>query len=223
MELECESRDDAEISAATAKRPEQVRVFISACLNKVAIGQYDIGREEIIDTQPKFASEMPDSTAKSQSADASGRNDSAWRCEAEYMRCVIDVSPGASAPDNDRARFRIDTCIFYRAEVDDQSVVADSQAPRVMSAAADRHEQIVLSSEVHGGNDVRHVRTTGNQPRLFVDHSVVHLTSFIVILVTRFDQSATKVHFEIRNCILAKHDEVSAKRSYGQDSEVSIF
>ena len=92
-----------------------------------------------------------------------------------------------------------------------------------MTAAADRDEQIVLSSEVHGGNDIRHVRTTGNQPRLFVDHSVVHFAGFIVILVTWFDQSATKVCFEIDYGILVKHDEVSAKRSYGQDSEALAF
>src|SRR4029077_9860942 len=177
----------------------------------------------MIDTQPAFASEMPDSTTKSQSADASGRNDSAWRCEAEYMRCVIDIAPGASAASSDSARGRIDTRIFYRAEVDDQSVVANSQSPRVMTTAADRDEQIVLSSEAHGGNDVRHVRATGNQSRLFVDHPVVHLAGFIVILVTWFDQSTTKVCFEIDYGILVKNDEVSTKGSSGQDSEVSAF
>ena len=46
---------------------------------------------------------------------------------------------------------------------------------------------------------------------------------FIVIFVARFDQSATKVCFEIGDGILLKHDEVSAKRSYGQDGEVSVF
>jgi hypothetical protein len=139
------------------------------------------------------------------------------------MRRVIDVAPCASAPNSDRARYWIDTRIFYRVEVDDQSIVANSQASRVMSTAADRDKQIVLSTEVHGANDVRHVRTTGNQPRLFVDHSVVHLAGFIVILVTRFNQSATKVRFEIGDRILVKHDEVSAKRPYGQDSEVLAF
>ncbi len=121
-----------------------------------------------------------------------------------------------------RAR-RIDPRIFYRAEVDDQSIVANAQASRVVSTAADRHKQIVLSCKVHGVNDIGHVRTPGNQPRLFVDHSVIHLASFIVIFVARFDQSATKVCFEIGDGILLKHDEVSAKRSYGQDGEVSAF
>ena len=56
-----------------------------------------------------------------------------------------------------------------------------------MSTAADGDKQIVFSREVHGANDVGHVRTTGNQPRLFVDHSVVNLAGFIVIFVARFD------------------------------------
>src|SRR5882724_12497305 len=93
-----------------------------------------------------------------------------------------------------------------------------------MSTAADRDKQIVLSRKVYAVNDVSHIGRTGNEPRLFVDHPVVHLPGFIVILVARFDQSATQVRFEIGNSILVKHDEVSAKRSYGQDSEdLSIF
>ena len=118
---------------------------------------------------------------------------------------MIDIAPCASAANRDSARFRIDTRIFYRAQVDDQAIVANPQASRVMSTAADRDKQIVFSPEVHRANDVRHVRTTGNQPRLFVDHSVVDLAGFIVILVTRFDQSATKVCFEIGNRIFVKH------------------
>jgi hypothetical protein len=92
-----------------------------------------------------------------------------------------------------------------------------------MSTAADRDKQIVLSRKVYRVNDVSHVGTTGDEPGLLVDHSVVHLPGFIVIFVARFDQSATKIRFVIGNSILVKHDEVSAKWSYGQGSEVSAF
>ena len=43
VQLERERRDDSEISATAAKRPEQVRVLISAGFNKISVGQYDIG------------------------------------------------------------------------------------------------------------------------------------------------------------------------------------
>jgi hypothetical protein len=48
MQLECKRRYNAKISATTAKCPEQVGIFISARLNKSAVGQNDIGRDEII-------------------------------------------------------------------------------------------------------------------------------------------------------------------------------
>jgi hypothetical protein len=93
-----------------------------------------------------------------------------------------------------------------------------------MSAAADRDKQIVLVRKVYGINDVSHIDATSDESRLFMDHRVVYLPGFIVIFVAWFDQSPTQVRFEIGNSILVKHDEVSAKRSYGQDNEgLSIF
>src|SRR6266480_5720355 len=167
---------------------------------------------------------MPDSSAKSQSTNAGRGNDSAGRRHSERMSGVVHIAPGAAAANGYRARCRIDPRIFYRAQIDDQPIVANSQAPRVMSAAADRDKQIILSRKVYGVNDVSHIGTTGDEPRLFVDHRVVYLPGFIVIFVARFDQSPTQVRFENSNSILVKHDEVSAKRSYGQDREgLSIF
>lgn len=64
MQLERERSDHPEISATTAKRPEQVRIFINARLNKIAVRQYDIGRKEIIDAQTAFAGQMSDSTTQ---------------------------------------------------------------------------------------------------------------------------------------------------------------
>src|SRR6185437_8936209 len=166
---------------------------------------------------------MSHSTAQSQAANAGRGNDSTWGCEPKHVCCVIDIAPGASAANGGSPRRRIDARVFYPAKVDDQSVVANSHAACVMTAAADCHEQIVCSREVHGANDVRHVRATGDQPRLFVDHSVVYLAGLIVILITWFDQSASKVCLEISDGILVKHDEVSAKQPYGQDNEVPAF
>src|SRR5437763_7067143 len=167
---------------------------------------------------------MPDSSAKRQSTNAGSGNDSTGRRHPERMRCVIDITPCAAAANGYSARRRIDPRIFYRAQIDDQPIVANSQTSRVMSTAADRDKQIILFRKVYGVNDVSHICTTGDEPRLFIYHPVVHLAGFIVIFVARVDQSPAQVGFQMGNSILVKHDEVSAKRSYGQDSErLSIF
>src|SRR5437879_9187287 len=92
-----------------------------------------------------------------------------------------------------------------------------------MTAATDRKEHIILSREIHRPNYVRHVDAAGNQTRLFMDHPIVHLARFVIILVARLDQSAAQVRFEIGNGIFVKHDEVSLKRSYAQDTESRNF
>ena len=92
-----------------------------------------------------------------------------------------------------------------------------------MTPATDRKEHIILSRKIHRADYVCHVDAAGNQTRLFMDHPVVHLARFVVILVARLDQSAAQVRFEIGNGIFVKHDEVSLKRSYGQDTESRHF
>ena len=83
---------------------------------------------------------MSDSATQGQSADSGRGNDSAGRRKPEHMRGMIDVAPGASAADCDGARRRIDSRVFDRREIDDQTVIANSQAARVMPAAADSEQ-----------------------------------------------------------------------------------
>src|SRR5436309_13096128 len=97
------------------------------------------------------------------------------------MRCVIDIAPCAAATNGYSARRRIDPRILYWAQIDDQPIVANSQTSRVMSTAADRDKQIILFLKVYGVNDVSHIVTAGDEPRLFIYHSVLHLAVFIVI------------------------------------------
>src|SRR5206468_12074100 len=113
------------------------------------------------------------------------------------MRCVIDITPCAAAANGYSARRRIDPRIFYWAQIDDQPIVTNSQTSRVMPTAADRDKQIILFSKVYGVNDVSHIRTTSDEPRLFVDHGVVYLPDFNVIFIPRHGQLSAKIRLEL--------------------------
>src|SRR5215470_3530186 len=76
-----------------------------------------------------------------------------------------------------------------------------------MTATSDGEKQVIFSREVHGGDDVGYIGAADDQPRLFVNHPVVHLACFIVIFVGRLDRSAAKVGFEIGDRIFVKHSE----------------
>src|ERR1041385_3887941 len=156
---------------------------------------------------------MADAAAQRQSANACGGDDSAGCRHPEDMRGVIDIAPGATAADSDRARRWINTRIFYRTQIDDQAVITNSQASCVMATATDRDQNIILSCEIYRANYVRYVRATRDEPRLLVDHPVIHLASFIIILVAGLDQFAAQVCFEISDGIFVEHDEVSLKQS----------
>src|SRR5690242_6233347 len=156
---------------------------------------------------------MADTAAQRQSANARGGDDSAGRRHPEDMRGMIDIAPGATAADSDRARRWINTRIFYRTQIDDQAVITNSQASRVMAPATDRDQNIILSREIYRTNYVRYICATRDETRLLVDHPVIHLASFIIVLVSRLDQFAAQVCFEIGDGIFVEHAEVSLKQS----------
>ena len=55
VQLEEEAGDDAEIAAAAAQRPEQVGVLLLAGGDEAAVGQHDVGLEQIVDGQAVLA------------------------------------------------------------------------------------------------------------------------------------------------------------------------
>src|SRR5437016_672968 len=128
---------------------------------------------------------MPDSSAQCQSADASRRNNSAWSREPEDMRRMIDIAPGASSAYDCRARRRVNARVFHWREVDDEAVITNSQASRVMSSTADCQKQILVSRKIYRLNYIRDVGTASYQPRPFVDHCIVHFAGVVVTLVAR--------------------------------------
>src|SRR6478672_8692142 len=109
---------------------------------------------------------MADSSAEGQSADTRRRNNSAGRRHPEYMRGVIYIAPGTPAAHGDSASCWINTRIFYRAQIDDQTVVTNSQASRIMTAASDRQEQIILSREIHRSDYVCYIHAARDETRL---------------------------------------------------------
>jgi hypothetical protein len=108
---------------------------------------------------------------------------------------MIDISPNASATCRDGASCGIDSRVFDRREIDHQTVIANSQSACVVTAAANRNEEIVVASEIHALDDVCDIRAPRDQPRFLMDHAVVDLTGFIKICVPRLDDSASEALF----------------------------
>ena len=63
VEPELEAGDDPEVAAAAAQCPEQILVLIVAGRDLPAIGENDIGREQVVDGEPHAAGEVAEAAA----------------------------------------------------------------------------------------------------------------------------------------------------------------
>ena len=66
---ELEGRDNAESAAGTAQRPEQVRVVGGVGADGAAVGQHDLGGDDVVDREPVLAGEKADPAGGGQPAE----------------------------------------------------------------------------------------------------------------------------------------------------------
>ena len=107
VQLERERRDDAEVAAAAADRPEEIRVLVLARADEAAVGEHDVRGEHVVDRQAVLPRQVSDAAAE-QEADACRADDPDRRCEPEGVRRVVDVGRACAAADLRRARVGID-------------------------------------------------------------------------------------------------------------------
>ena len=96
VQLEQEAGDDAEIAAAAAQRPEQVGVLLLAGGDEAAVGEHDIGLEQIVDGQAIFARQIAVPAAQRQAGDAGGGNDARRHGQPEGMAWRGRHRPGCN-------------------------------------------------------------------------------------------------------------------------------
>ena len=208
MRLEQEGRDYAEVTAAATKRPKQVAILLGIRGDEPAVGQYDVGAEQIIDGQAALAGEMAQAAAERQSADAGARNNPSGNGQAEGMRGVIHIAPDASAADTNRTSCRIHMNVLDAGEVDGQGIVGDAEAAGIVPATADGDPQSAGSSEFHRRDHIGHVHALDDEPRLLVDHRVVDFPGVLVGAAAWFNQFAAKLRAELGDFFLGDHETV---------------
>ena len=68
MELKLEAGDDTEIAAAAAQSPEQILVLVIARGDLPAIGEHNIGRQQVVDGQAHAAGQVADAATERQAS-----------------------------------------------------------------------------------------------------------------------------------------------------------
>jgi hypothetical protein len=92
---------------------------------------------------------------------------------------------------------RIDPDALHRREVHDDAPLDNRVARDRVPSAAHRHLEVVLSREVHRGDDVGHARAARDQGRPPVDHAAEHGARYVVAVVPRPQQLAAEARPEL--------------------------
>ena len=174
VQRQLERGGDPEVPAAAPQRPEQIGMLPLVHAQVLTVGGDQIDRLQVVARQAVDAREPADAAAEGEAADAGVRDRPAGRGQTERLRLPVDVGPQRAAGDPHRRSRRIDMHTAHRREVDHQRTVGDRSSGHVVTAAADRHQHVLLASEPHRRHHVGRARTAHDRPRSPVDGAVPH-------------------------------------------------
>src|SRR5262249_57054206 len=108
MQLELEARDDAEVPAAAAQRPEQIRVLGLARAHDLRIRRHHLHADEVVAGETAAAHQPSESAAEREAGDTGAGDQAAGRRETKAGGRAIEVCPRGTAACPRNAPGRID-------------------------------------------------------------------------------------------------------------------
>ena len=149
--------------------------------------------------RPYFFDQPSDAAAEGQPGDAGLGHDAGRNRHPVDVGFAIEIAEQDARLDADASGPRVHVDALHAREVDDQPAVAERAAADVVSASADRDEEVVVAREVDRRDDVRQSGTARDQPRALVDAGVPDPARDIVIGVGGPDDRATARRPELRD------------------------
>ena len=180
MGPELEGGDDTEVAATALDAPEEFGFTVGIGGDHPSVGSYHIHRQQVVATQPEFASQPAETTAEGEARDAGFRHDAHRHGEPKDLRLPIQFTDRHPALGAHRAGSLIDPHRPHRRQVDHQSVIAYSDTGDVVATRSHRERQLTVARERHRSDDVRDTSAAGDQRRSLVDHPVPHRPRAVV-------------------------------------------
>src|SRR5204862_3954244 len=174
----------AEVAAAAANAPEEVRVLVLAGADHAAIGGDHRGRQEVVAREAALALEPATATAEQQAGDPGGGKAAARDGEAVHLRRAVELAPGETGLGAAGLGIRVDVDALHQREVDHEAVVDGAVAGGRVAAGAHGDRQAVVAAVVHGGDHVFGGRAARDQRRMAVEEAVPDDSCFVVSGVT---------------------------------------
>ena len=186
-----ERGDDAEVAAAAAKRPEQIRVLVGARTHRRAVGEHDLGGQQRVDrsspwwrmSQPIPPPSVSPPTPVWETWPAGTARPCAWVAASSSARSV-------PPPTRTIRRSGSTWTELKRADVDADCAVAHRPAGDGMATGADRERRPRRASGTDRRSDIVGIRRKGDGRRRAVDGAVPSHASRVVVGVSRLDDAA---------------------------------
>ena len=186
-ELELELGDDAEVAAAAAQAPEQVRVLLVGRSHDLALRRHDARGTQAVDREAVAAHDPADPAAEREAGDAGVRHVAVGDRQAVRPGRPRNVAEQRAAADARAAGLRVDLDAVHRRQVDGHPAVRHRVALHAVPAAAhgDLHSLVAGAQQRLG--DLRVRAGPGDGRRAVVDRAVPEGARRVVALVLRFD------------------------------------
>ena len=180
VQPELELGDDAEVAAAAAEPPEQVRVLGLVDMQPAAVGGDQLERLHVVAREPEPAREPAHATAERQPADAGVGDVARGRGQPVLHRGAIERAEQRPALHPRTPALGIDADAAHRREVDHQAALRNAQPEHAVPSAAHADLEIALAAEMDRLGDLVRVRAAHDRPRPAVDHRVPHRPGLVV-------------------------------------------
>ena len=196
MQRELERGHHAEVAAAAADRPEQLRFLGRRGDALAAVCGDDVGGDQVVDGHAVLARQPAEAATQAQARHAGRRVDAERRRQAEGLRFAVEVAEQRARRDARSALLRVDMHAALRGLVDHQRAVGHRVAGDVMAAAAHRQAHLVLAREGQCVAHVLRVQAARDDRRPALGHAVPDLARGVVGLRFRCDDAATDTRGE---------------------------
>jgi hypothetical protein len=154
VQAELELGDHAEVAAAAAERPEQIRVLGCRSARDPPVGHDDLRGLEVVDAQPGLPGQPAHPAAQRQAGDPGVADGPERYRQVARLGRGVDVGEQGPGLDPGPPGQRIDRHRPHPAEVDHQAVVDGRSAGDVVRAGADRDLQALRLRIGDGRDDV---------------------------------------------------------------------
>jgi len=172
VESHLELGDHAEVSAATAQSPKEIRIFRCAGVEDRTICD-DKGKAfDVVAGETVQAVQPSGASAKDQSSRAGMGNNPGRKGEPDGLGHDINATEKAATTESRAAIYSINTHLPHAGEIDHQTAFTTAESGKAVTATTDGGNNARGTRRSDCSLHIRHSGATGDQTRRAGNHSV---------------------------------------------------